>query len=181
MVTIRSMTMVRAPMERCFKLAVSIDLMMAASNYEAVAGVTSGLIGPGDTVTWQYRRLLRKGHHQSLVEVWHPYTHFRDIMIDGHFKSYEHDHHFALMNDATRIRDEIRFSAPSGMLGRLREKLLQRSLTKVLRQRNVLLKQAAESDRWHEFLDGRSELDMRAFQVPSASLRDANSNSIYAG
>jgi len=179
MVTIRSMTMVRAPMERCFKLAVSIDLMMAAGNYEAVAGVTSGLIGPGDTVTWQNRRLVRKGRHQSLIEVWHPYTYFRDIMIDGPFKSYEHDHHFALMNDATRIRDEIRFSAPSGILGRLRERALQRNLTKMLRQRNALLKQAAESDRWHEFLDGQSELDMRAFQMPSANLR--NANSIYAG
>jgi ligand-binding SRPBCC domain-containing protein len=179
MVSIRSMTMVRAPMERCFKLAVSIDLMMAAGNYEAVAGVTSGLIGPGDTVTWEYRGLVRKGHHQSLIDVWHPYTHFRDIMVDGPFKSYEHDHHFALMNDATRIRDEIRVSAPSGMLGRFREKFLQRDLTKMLRQRNALLKQAAESDRWHEFLDGRSELDMRAYQAPVASLRDTNS--IYAG
>jgi ligand-binding SRPBCC domain-containing protein len=180
MVTIRSMTMVRAPMERCFKLAVSIDLMMAAGNCEAVAGVTSGLIGPGDTVTWEYRRSVRKGHHQSLIDVWHPYTYFREIMIDGPFKSYEHDHHFALMNDATRIRDEIRVSAPSGMLGRLRERFsLQRNLTKMLHQRNALLKQAAESDRWHEFLDGRSELDMRAFQATGASVRDAHS--IYAG
>ena len=179
MVTIRSTTMVNAPMERCFKLAVSIDLMMASGDYEAVAGVTSGLIGPGDTVTWQYRRLVRKGHHQSMIEVWHPYTHFREIMIDGPFKSYEHDHHFAVMNDATRIRDEIRFSAASGLLGRLREKhIVQRNLTKLLHQRNALLKQVAESDRWHDFLDGQSELDMRAFQASNASLRDAHS--IYA-
>ena len=164
--------MVNAPMERCFKLAVSIDLMMASGDYEAVAGVTSGLIGPGDTVTWQYRRLVRKGHHQSMIEVWHPYTYFRDIMIDGPFKSYEHDHHFALMNDATRIRDEIRFSAAVGFAGTAPgEARLQRNLTKLLHQRNALLKQAAESDRWHDFLDGQSELDMRAFQASNASLQ----------
>ena len=167
-------------MDRCFRLAVSIDLQIAASGHKAIDGVTSGLIGPGDSVTWQGRRFGTRGSHQSLIEVWHPYTHFRDIMVAGHFRSYEHDHHFAPLNDGTRIRDEIRFSAPSGMLGRFRERFpLQKKLAKMLSLQNALIKKAAESDRWHDFLDGQAEPDLRAFQVPSGALR--NADSIYAG
>jgi hypothetical protein len=181
MVTIRSTMMVHAPMDRCFRLAVSIDLQIAANGHKAIDGVTSGLIGPGDTVTWPGRHFGKTGKHQCLVEVWHPYTFFRDILITGHFKSYEHDHHFAPMNDGTRIRDEIRFTSSSGMLGRIRERFfLRRKLTAMLKQRNALIKRAAESDRWHEFLDGQAELDLRAFQAPSAALHQ-QADSIYAG
>jgi ligand-binding SRPBCC domain-containing protein len=175
METIRTTTLVEAPMERCFKLAISIDLQIAAGGYEAIAGVTSGLIGPGDTVTWEGSEFGWKFNHQSLIEVWRPYSYFRDIMIDGPFKAYEHNHHFATMNDGTRIRDEIRFTSPmGGALGRASEKfLLRKRVARMLRQRNILIKRAAESDRWHEFLDGQSEVDMRVFQAPTPNVKYA--------
>ena len=167
-------------MDRCFKLAVSIDLQIAATGHKAIDGVTSGLIGPGDTVTWQGRSFGRKVTHQSLIEVWRPYSYFRDIMIEGSFASYEHEHHFAPLNDGTRIRDEIRFTTPKGMLGRLAERFfLREEIATMLRQRNALIKKAAESDRWREFLDGQSELDMRVFQAGSAIPRQS-SHKIYA-
>jgi hypothetical protein len=166
-------------MDRCFQLAVSIDLQSAATGYKAIDGVTSGLIGPGDTVTWQGRRFGMRGSHKILIEAWHPYTYFRGIMVEGRFTGYEHDHHFAPLNDGTRIREEIRFMASSSMLGRLREKfILQKKLMKMLKAQSALIKQAAESDRWHDFLDGQGELDMRAFQAPSVALPQADS--IYA-
>ena len=181
MVLIRSMTQVKAPVDLCFKLAVSIDLQMAATKHKAIDGVTSGLIGPGETVTWQGRGLIGKFTHKNLIEVWRPYTYFRDIMVDGPFAAYEHDHHFAPMNDGTRIRSEIRFTASKGMLGRISEKLfLRKRMTKLLKQQNALLKQVAESDRWHEFLDGQSELDMRVFQAASA-IPQPDSGNVYAG
>jgi len=78
-------------------------------------------------------------------------------MISGRFKHFEHDHHFAAMNDGTRMRDEIRFSAPWGMLGRLATRMfLRRHVTAFLAERNALLKHVAESDEWHKYLDGRS-------------------------
>ena len=55
MVTIELRTFIAAPPERVFDLSRSIDLhrvSMARSREEAVAGRTSGLIGPGETVTY---------------------------------------------------------------------------------------------------------------------------------
>jgi len=47
-------TAIKAPVERCFDLSRSIDLhkiSTAHTNEEAIAGVTSGLIGPNEWVT----------------------------------------------------------------------------------------------------------------------------------
>jgi ligand-binding SRPBCC domain-containing protein len=108
-------------------------------------------------------------HHQSLVEVWRPYSYFRDVMIDGVFKAYEHEHHFAAMNDGTRIRDEVRFTVPLTLMGSLTEQLLvRRKVLKLIRQRNALIKRAAESDLWHDYLDDQPELDTRVYQARSA-------------
>lgn len=49
-------TTVAAPAERVFDLARSIDLHMASTsgtNEQAIAGVTTGLIGADDEVTWR--------------------------------------------------------------------------------------------------------------------------------
>ena len=48
-------TIIDAPIDRCFDLARSIDLhkhSMEGTHEEAIGGVTSGLIGPGEQVTW---------------------------------------------------------------------------------------------------------------------------------
>ena len=57
-------TSIAAPIERCFDLARSIDLHMASTDWSgerAVAGVTSGLIGPGQEVTWRGRHFASLG------------------------------------------------------------------------------------------------------------------------
>jgi len=159
METIRLTTWIDAPVERCFKLSTSIDLhvLSAGSTGEiAVDGVTSGLIGEGEKVTWSGRHFGLRLHHTSLIDVWRPYSYFRDVMVDGVFVWFEHDHFFAPMNDGTRMRDEIRFEAPWGALGRMATKIfVRRYLTKFLLGRNVVIKQVAESEEWHRYLDGR--------------------------
>jgi ligand-binding SRPBCC domain-containing protein len=157
---IRLETWIDAPVERCFLLSLSVDLHIASahsSREKAIAGVTTGLINKGETVTFQGRHFGLIWNYTSRIEILRPYSHFRDIMISGRFKHFEHDHHFAAMNDGTRMRDEIRFSAPWGMLGRLATRMfLRRHVTAFLAERNALLKHVAESDEWHKYLDGRS-------------------------
>ena len=51
-------TKIAAPPERCFLLSLNIDLHMestAPTREVAIAGVTHGIIGPGETVTWRGR------------------------------------------------------------------------------------------------------------------------------
>ena len=161
MQTIRITTMIAAPVDRCFKLSTSIDLHMAAAQSTketAIDGVTTGLIRQGETVEWRARHFGLMLKHKSLIDAWRPYTYFRDVMVDGAFEVFQHDHHFAPMNDGTRMRDELRFSAPMGLLGRLAEKLfLRRHLTRFIRRRNALLKRVAESEEWRQYLKEESK------------------------
>jgi ligand-binding SRPBCC domain-containing protein len=159
METIRLMTWIDAPVERCFKLSTSIDLHVASAattGEEAVDGVITGLIGEGETVTWRGRHYGVRLRHKSRIEGWRPYSYFRDVMIDGVFQRFEHEHFFAPMDDGTRMRDEIRFTAPWGPLGRMATKMFVRKhLTAFLIRQNTMIKRVAESEEWHKYLDGR--------------------------
>ena len=159
---IRLTTWIDAPVERCFRLSTSIDLHVAstASTGEtAIDGVTSGLIGYGETVTWQGRHFGRNVLHTSQIDGWRPYHYFRDVMIRGAFARFEHEHFFVLMDDGTRMRDELRFSIPWGPFGRLAAKIfLRRYLATLLMRRNAVIKRVAESEEWHTYLDGQPEI-----------------------
>lgn len=154
---IRVSTWMDAPMERCFRLATSIDLYMvsaAQTRVKAIGGTTSGLLREGESVQWQGRHFGKTFTHTSKIDGWRPYTYFREVMVDGSFVRFEHEHHFALMDDGTRMRDEIRFAVPYGMVGRMAEKtVLRRHLTKLLRWRNALIKRVAESEEWRQYLE----------------------------
>lgn len=158
METIRLMTWIDAPVERCFRLSASIDLHLASAasiGEKAVDGVTTGLIGDGEMVTWNARHFGLRLHHASRIDGWRPYAYFREVMVEGVFQRYEHEHFFAVMDDGTRMRDELRFSLPGGPLGRLVGTLVRKHLIALLLRRNATIKRVAESEEWHRYLDGR--------------------------
>src|SRR5271156_2324966 len=157
METIRLSTWVDAPVERCFLLSLSIDLHVASagkSHEEAIAGVTNGLIGEGETVTFRGRHFGLRLRHTSRIEALRPYSYFRDVMVSGAFRHFEHDHHFAPMDDGTRIRDEIRFSIGWGAIGR---GLARRRLKGFLIERSAVIKRVAESEEWRRYLESWTE------------------------
>jgi ligand-binding SRPBCC domain-containing protein len=154
--TIHLETRIAAPASRCFLLALSIDLHMdstAGTRERAVAGVTTGLIGEGESVTWRGRHFGLMLQHTSQITQYDPPAFFQDVMTAGLFRSFEHDHRFQERNGETVMRDELRFAAPLGVLGLMVESLVLRAyLTRFLIERNKFVKQVAESEGWREFL-----------------------------
>lgn len=74
-------------------------------------------------------------------------------MTAGMFSSFEHDHRFHQQDGETVMRDELRFSAPLGILGRTVERFaLRNDLTRFLRERNQFVKEVAESEMWRKYL-----------------------------
>lgn len=151
METIRFSTWIDAPVERCFLLSLSVDLH--AANERAIAGVREGLIHQGQRVTFKGRHFGVLWRHTSLVDLVRPYSYFREVMIEGPFERFEHEHHFATMDDGTRIRDEIRFSTGWGVLGRLATKMIRKHLTEFVFRRNAVIKRVAESEEWRRYLE----------------------------
>lgn len=157
MPTITIETMIEAPIERVFDLTRSIDLHRFSTketHEEAVAGKTSGLLGPGKTVTWRAKHF---GIYQKLSVIItgfdRPYS-FTDRMLKGAFASMEHRHQFELVDTGkTLMRDVFTFKAPLGILGRFAEALfLTNYMRKFLVGKNKILKRVAEGEEWMEVL-----------------------------
>jgi ligand-binding SRPBCC domain-containing protein len=156
METIRLATWIDAPVERCFLLSLSIDLHIGpvrVTRKKVKGQVASGLIRVGETVTLRGHPFGVLGHTSRIDEM-RPHSYFRDVMIAGSFRHYVHEHHFAPMDDGTRMRDEIRFSNRWGPFGRI---LARRRLKAFLKERAAVIKRVAESDEWRRYLDDEME------------------------
>jgi ligand-binding SRPBCC domain-containing protein len=175
METIRLGTWINAPVERCFLLSLSVDLHAAktrSTQDKTVAGVAEGTIGEGDMLTFRGLHFGVRWRHTSLIETLRPHSYYRDVMIAGPFQRFEHDHHFAPMDDGTRMRDEIRFSASGGLLGQLRTRMfLRKRLKAFLMERNSMIKRLAESEDWHKYLKGGVEARAAASAKGEAAIR----------
>ena len=156
MTRIELVTQIAAPIERCFDLARSIDLHMASTDWtgeQAVAGITSGLLGPEQEVRWRGRHFGFLITHTSRITAYERPKHFQDRMVRGHFRSFCHDHFFEFCDGVTLMKDVMQFEAPFGWLGLLAERLaLKRHMIGLLLRRNHHIRAAAESDEWRRYL-----------------------------
>jgi ligand-binding SRPBCC domain-containing protein len=150
-------TVICAPRERVFDLARSIDAHQDSTGgtaERAVAGVTRGLIGMGDEVTWGARHFGVRQRLTVRVTAFDPPNHFQDIMISGAFKRMAHDHEFAEELAGTVMRDRFEFESPLGILGRMADWLFLTSyMRRFLVRRNAVLRQLAESTEGSRYLE----------------------------
>ena len=159
MVRLEELTVIRAPVARCFDLARSVEVHLAGNTHcgetaVALEGVTSGLVGKGQRVTWRAKHLGVWQHLTSEITALEPPAYFQDTMVRGAFRSMKHDHFFRPLSPGeTEMMDIFWFSAPLPILGRVAEiLLLRRYMRGLLRERNIVLKQIAESSEWQKYL-----------------------------
>jgi len=138
--TIVLTTEIPAAPEACFALSLSVDAHTASmrrSGERAVAGVTSGVMGPGDTVTWRARHFGVPIRMTSRISAHDAPHRFVDEQVAGPFRRWWHEHRFEGTPGGTRMTDTVEFAAPAGALGRWVERLvLTRYMTRLLRTRN---------------------------------------------
>jgi ligand-binding SRPBCC domain-containing protein len=160
MITLEEITLIAAPIERCFDLARSVEVHLAGNTHfgeQAVAleGATSGLLNLGDTVTWRARHFFVRQRLTSRITAFDPPAYFQDTMLRGAFRSMQHDHYFrTLPGGKTEMRDIFRFAAPVPLFGRIAEALvLRRYMQALLHERNAVIQQIAESPTaWRQYL-----------------------------
>ena len=141
-------TLIHAPAAVCFDAARSIDLHVSAPSplkHKAIAGITSGLIGLGEEVTWEGSFFgIRQRMTSKIVALDAPRT-FTDEMQRGPFKRWRHTHRFEPIGDGTLVSDHIEFASPFGPLGSAFDALfLKRFMAKFLIEHNKYIKQEAE-------------------------------------
>ena len=142
-------TRIDAPIETVFDLARSIDLHVqstAQTNEKAVAGCSTGVISLGESVTWEASHFGVKQKLATQVVQFDRPRHFRDSMVSGVFKRFNHDHYFESVAGQTLMKDTFDYTSPFGILGRIADFVfLKRYMTRLLRTRNGVIKSVAES------------------------------------
>jgi ligand-binding SRPBCC domain-containing protein len=159
MVTLEEITVIGAPIERCFDLARSVEVHLFGNVHwgesaVATGGITAGLVELGQRVTWRAKHFAVWHELTSEITAMKRPAYFQDSMIRGVFRSMQHDHFFRpLSEDSTEMTDVFRFAAPFPILGRLVEVAVLRTyMQSLLLERNAAIKQIAESAAWQRYL-----------------------------
>ncbi len=149
-------THISAPIDRCFDLARSIDLhkiSVKQTREEAVGGVTSGLLGLNQRVLWQSTHLGVRQSMEVKISKFTPPFFFTDELVNGMFHSMIHDHFFYDIGNETVMIDHFYYNTPLGIIGEAANLLfLKGYLTRLLTQRNEIICEYAETNKWKDVL-----------------------------
>ncbi len=150
-------TRVNAPAVVVFDLARSIDLhklSTAHTHEQAIAGVTSGLIGMGESVTWRAMHFGLWLTLSSKITAFDAPHSFTDEMVAGPFKSFRHEHYFIQHDGFTVMTDAFDYTSPFGIAGKIADKLfVEKYMRQLLITRNQYIKEVAEdADKYKKIL-----------------------------
>jgi len=153
---IKIQTEIKADKQIVFDLSRSIDLHKISTehtNEEAIAGITSGLIELNESVTWKAKHFGITQTLTSKITEFEKPNYFADEMVNGAFKKFKHEHHFADSQNGTLMTDFFDYESPLGFLGIIADKLfLKKYMTELLTKRNLVVKEFAESEKWKEII-----------------------------
>jgi len=91
--------------------------------------------------------------HTSEITAYEAPAFFEDVMVSGVFRSFRHLHFFKPEANGTIMEDRLEFAAPIPLLGPIVEILVLKGyLRRFVRERNVFIKQVAESEEWRKYL-----------------------------
>jgi ligand-binding SRPBCC domain-containing protein len=118
MVRLEELSIIHAPVERCFDLARSVEVHLAGNIHcgeqaVATAGVTSGLIGMGQRVTWRAKHFGIWQNLTSEITAMDRPAYFQDTMIQGAFRFMRHDHMFRALSAVETEMRRICFCRPA--------------------------------------------------------------------
>jgi ligand-binding SRPBCC domain-containing protein len=135
-------TVIRAPLEQVFDICLDVDVhgaSMVGSGERVVAGVASGRMALGESVTWSARHFGVRWQMTSQITAYDRPRRFVDEQVTGPFRRWHHEHTFNWDETAkaTVMREVIQFAAPFGVLGRLVDAiLLERYMRRLIQDRN---------------------------------------------
>ena len=159
MPTIHLTSFIAAPVDRVFDLSRNVGLHKISLDQfggQAVSGITSGLMNIEDSVTWKGKHLFKTRYFATRITEMKPHEKFTEKMIKGDFKSFGHQHFFKPAENGTIVIDILNYETPYGWLGKLVNKFYLNSyLEKLIHHRNEVIRQYAESDKWHALLSNR--------------------------
>ena len=150
-------TFIKAPVDRVFDLSRNISLYKKAlqdRKEKISSGAASNLVSSGETVTLHARHFGKTRMVTARVmEINKPLT-LVEEQVKGDLKAFRHERHFKEIDNGTILIDMVEFEGPRDMIGNLFSQFfLKNYIEKILLQRNELIRQYAESDKWRAVMN----------------------------
>jgi ligand-binding SRPBCC domain-containing protein len=150
-------TFIAAPQQRVFDLSRSVDLhKQSMTNYaeKIIKGTLTGLMNQDDEITWQARHLWKERTMRVKLTQLNAPDYFADEQVEGDFVLMKHEHYFKPAENGTIMIDQFRYDIAYGFLGRLMNQFyLERYMTRLLLERNAMIKKIAETNQWKQFVE----------------------------
>ncbi len=155
---VRDSAVIAAPVERCFLLSTSIELVQRTLGMRPMAFESKkvrGHVEAGDQLVWRGWKFGLPQMHETLITGYEPPRFFQDTMGRGRFAHFQHDHALRAEGGMTVLEDEVRFAMPFGWAGALVGRaVMVPHVRGLVRRRFALLKRVAEGEEWRRYLQG---------------------------
>ncbi|MEC1523813.1 SRPBCC family protein [Neobacillus niacini] len=139
---------IHAPIEVCFDVARGFGIHPQTplkGTGKTVGGLTEGLPGEGDCVTWECVNFGIKQRITSRIIFMEKPHSFVEKMVKGPFKTFIYIHQFIEEEKGTTMIDHIQYHLWLGPIGVLMDKwFLAKYFKKIIVTRSIELKEAAE-------------------------------------
>ena len=149
-------TFVAAPVERVFDLSRSIDVhrhSMQKHKEQVVGDLFNGLLSKGSEVTWKAHHLFKTRVLKTKITDYERPVSFVDEQITGDFLMMKHQHFFKPCDNGTIMIDIFQFETPYKIIGAFVNKIYLTGYMKtLLEERNKVIKETAEGNRWKNYL-----------------------------
>lgn len=149
-------TFIAAPQDRVFDLSRSVDLHKASMKHheeKIVDGTMNGLLNLNDSVTWTAKHLFKQRRLKVKITKFQRSEYFIDEQEAGDFKMMKHEHYFKSIENGTIMIDQFHFETRKGLIGRfINSFYLEKYMTRLLKERNKMIKEVAESNLWKQYL-----------------------------
>ena len=147
-VTFTTSVRIDAPRDVVFDAArrVGTHLGSMARYGESTTLAPDVALGLGDEVTWRARHFGRWWTLMSRITELDRPSRFVDEQVTGPFEAFRHVHTFEVDGASTIARDEVSFTAPLGVLGRVADRyVLARYMKTLITGHDEHLREIAES------------------------------------
>lgn len=106
-----------------FSKAENLERLTPAWLNFRILSVEPSPIRKGTLIRYSLRWRIFPIRWTTEILVWEPPHRFIDLQLKGPYKLWRHEHTFVAEGSGTRIRDEIQYSLPFGVIGRIAHKL----------------------------------------------------------
>ena len=152
MANIQLTTFVAAPVPRVFNLSRNISIyrkVFNAPNERFDFSGSDNHLSPGDSVSIQARHISRFRSISLKVTSFEQPWYYQEELIKGDLPFYKHEHHFKEIDNGSIMIDVITYGHPNDLIGKMLASFYMKTyIEKLANERNRLIKEYAESEKW---------------------------------